>query len=232
METGGKIEKGYVLGDTKDLKVIGNSTARYQFALDLNLNYKGFDLRTFFQGIGKRDYYPIDYLYWGVFQQPYGNMYQHLLDFYRPDNDSELDRAKHAQSYLDLGLADQNLNSTYPILQSWLADRNLGTRIDQAQGLAIPQSNYLLNAAYIRFKNLTIGYSLPNELLHRYHIKGLRMYMSIENLTEWSAVKQFFDPETINQNQYTNPTSSPGRAGNGLTYPFQRSYSIGMQLTF
>jgi len=232
LDGNGKIEKGYVLGDTKDLKVIGNSTARYQFALDLNLNYKGFDLRTFFQGIGKRDYYPIDYLYWGVFQQPYGNMYQHLLDFYRPDNDSELDRAKHAQSYLDLGLADQNLNSTYPILQSWLADRNLGTRIDQAQGLAIPQSNYLLNAAYIRFKNLTIGYSLPNELLHRYHIKGLRMYMSIENLTEWSAVKQFFDPETINQNQYTNPTSSPGRAGNGLTYPFQRSYSIGMQLTF
>lgn len=228
----GKIEKGYTLEDTKDLKIIGNTTPRYQFALDLNVYYKGFDIRAFFQGIGKRDYYPIDYLYWGVYQQPYGNMYGHLLDFYRPTNDSEMDRLKHSQSYLQLGLADQNLDAAYPILQSWLADRNLGTRIDEAQGLAVPQTNYLLNAAYLRFKNLTIGYTFPKELTDRIHVRGLRIYFSAENLTEWSAVKKYFDPETINQNQYTNPTSSPGRSGNGFTYPFQRSYSGGIQLTF
>jgi TonB-linked SusC/RagA family outer membrane protein len=228
----GIIEKGYTLADTKDLKIIGNTSPRYQFALDLSFDCKGFDVRTFFQGIGKRDYYPLDYLYWGAYQQPYGNMYGHLLNFYRPENDSDIDRAKHSQSYLDLGLADQNLNAEYPILQSWLADRNLGTRIDQSQGLAIPQTNYLLNAAYLRFKNLTIGYTVSPTLLNKYSIKGLRIYFSAENITEWSAVKNYFDPETINQNQYTNPTSSPGRAGNGLTYPFQRSFSGGLQLTF
>lgn len=232
LDNDGKIEKGYTLDNTKDLRVIGNTTPRYQFGLDLNMNWKGFDFRAFFQGIGKRDYYPLDYLYWGNYQQPYGNMYGHLLNFYRPTNDSDIDRAKHSQSYLDLGLADQNLNSAYPILQSWLADRNLGTRIDQAQGLAIPQTNYLLNAAYLRFKNLTVGYSLPQELINKVHIKGLRFYVSIENLTEWSALKKYFDPETINQNQYTNPAASPGRSGNGMTYPFQRSYSAGLQLTF
>ncbi|WP_240452845.1 MULTISPECIES: SusC/RagA family TonB-linked outer membrane protein [Sphingobacterium] len=231
-DNNGVIEKGYTLADTKDLKVIGNTSPRYQFGIDLNFDYKGFDLRTFFQGIGKRDYYPIDYLYWGAYQQPYGNMYGHLLNFYRPTNDSDIDRGKHSHSYLELGLADQNLSADYPILQSWLADRNLGTRIDQAQGLAIPQTNYLLNAAYLRFKNLTIGYTVPKEVLNKYFIKGLRIYFSAENLTEWSAVKKYFDPETINQNQYTNPTSSPGRAGNGLTYPFQRSFSGGLQLTF
>lgn len=228
----GKIEKGYTLGDTKDLKVIGNSTPRYQFGVDLSADWKGFDLRAFFQGIGKRDYYPLDYLYWGAYQQPYGNFYGHLLDFYRPESDSPAERAKHSQAYLDLGLADQNLNSAYPILQSWLADRNLGTRIDQAQGLAIPQTNYLLNAAYLRLKNLTIGYTLPKSFTSRAKISNLRVYLSGENIMEWSAVKRFFDPETLNENTYTDPAAKPERVGNGLTYPFQRSFSAGIQLTF
>lgn len=228
----GKIEKGYTLGDTKDLKIIGNSTPRYQFGIDLSADWKGFDLRAFFQGIGKRDYYPLDYLYWGTYQQPYGNFYGHLLDFYRPGSDSDIDRAKHSQAYLNLGLADQNLNAAYPILQSWLADRNLGTRIDQAQGLAIPQTNYLLNAAYLRLKNLTIGYTLPKSITSRAKISNLRVYLSGENIIEWSAVKRYFDPETLNENTYTNPTAGSERVGNGLTYPFQRSFSAGIQVTF
>src|SRR5690606_6987628 len=143
----GKIEKGYTLDDAKDLTVIGNSTPRYQFGLDLNSSWKNFDIRVFLQGVGKRDYYPIDYLYWGFYQQPYGNIYEHLLDFYRPTSDSDEQRARHSQSYLNLGLADANPNGKYPIMQSWLADANLGTRIDDAMGLAIPQTGYLLNGS-------------------------------------------------------------------------------------
>lgn len=228
----GVIEKGYTLGDTKDLKRIGNTTPRYQFGLDLSADWKGFDVRAFFQGIGKRDYYPIDYLYWGTYQQPYGNFYGHLLDFYRAEGDSEAERARHSQSYLNLGLADQNLDAAYPVLQSWLADRNLGTRIDQSQGLAIPQTNYMLNAAYLRLKNLTIGYTLPSAWTSRAKIGHIRVYLSGENIMEWSAVKRYFDPETLNENTYTNPEQSPGRVGNGLTYPFQRSFSGGVQFTF
>lgn len=228
----GAIEKGYTLGETKDLKIIGNSAPRFQYGLDLSADWKGFDFRAFFQGIGKRDYYPSDYLYWGFYQQPYGSTYGHLMDFYRPTADSDIDRAKHSASYLSLGLADANLNAQYPILQGWLADRNLGQRIDQAQGLAIPQTGYMLNAAYLRFKNLSVGYSLPTSVTNKLHVKNIRVYISIENFMEWSAMKKYFDPETVNQNLYTNPTSSPSRAGNGMTYPFQRSYSGGIQLTF
>jgi TonB-linked SusC/RagA family outer membrane protein len=228
----GKIEKGYELGNTKDLKVIGNSTPRFNFGLDMNASWKGFDIRAFFQGIGKRDYYPLDYLYWGVYQQPYGNIYTHLLDFYRPTSDSEADRAKHSASYLALGLADQNLDAKYPILQSWLADLNLGTRVDQSQGAAIPQTRYLLNAAYLRFKNLTIGYTLPNSWVEKAKVKNFRIYVSAENLMEWSAVKRYFDPEVLNINTYTDPNKTRRREGNGVMYPFQRSFSAGLQLNF
>lgn len=232
LDKNGKIEKGYTLDDTKDLTRIGNSNPRYRYGLDLNMGWKGFDLRVFFQGVAKRDYYPIDYLYWGHYQQPYGGTYGHLLDFYRPTASSEVDMAKHSQSYIAAGLANQNLDANYPILQSWLADRNLGTRIDESMGLAIPQTKYMLNGAYLRIKNLTLGYTLPRELVSRFNISNLRLFFSAENLTEWSEVKKYFDPESINLNIYSNPTQSPSRSGNGMVYPFQRTYSAGLNLTF
>lgn len=54
----GKISGGAgTLNDSGDMKVIGNSTPRFLFGLDLNASWKGFDLRVFFQGVMKRDYW-------------------------------------------------------------------------------------------------------------------------------------------------------------------------------
>ncbi|HEY5750682.1 MAG TPA: SusC/RagA family TonB-linked outer membrane protein, partial [Chryseolinea sp.] len=226
------IEKGTTVNDPKDLSVIGNITPRYRYGINLGGEWNGFDFRIFFQGVGKMDYYPLNYLYWGYYQQPYAGGYEHLLDFYRGADDSEALRAQHSQSYLDAGLADAHTDAKYPVLQSWLADRNLGERIDQAQGLAIPQTRYLLNGAYLRLKNLTIGYSIPRAVLERVHINRLRIYASGENLAEWSAVKKYFDPEAITDNiNKTNPQSQTS-TGWGYAYPFQRRYSFGLELSF
>ena len=232
LDGNGAIEKGYTVDDPKDLSIIGNSQPRFRFGLDLNANWKGFDIRAFFQGVGKRDYYPLDYLYWGFYQQPYAGGYEHLLDFYRPTANSDVDLAKHAQAYIDAGLAEQNLDAQYPVLQSWLADRNLGTRVDESMGLAIPQTRYMLNGAYLRLKNLTIGYTLPVTLTDRLGIQSLRVFVSGENLTEWSPLKKLYDPEAINQNTLTNPSDSPDRGGNGYAYPWQRKYAFGLNVNF
>lgn len=230
----GAIETGFTIDDPKDLKVIGNISPRYRFGVNLNFNWNGFDLRTFFQGIGKRDYYPLDYLYWGFYQQPYAGGYEHLTDFYRPADDSEVDRAKHSQSYIDAGLANANTNAEYPILQAWLADRNLGERVDQSKGLAIPQTDYLLNAGYVRFKNLTFGYTLPVTLTNKFNIARVRIFVSGENLYEWSEVKEYFDPEAINDITIKyDPSANPARTtGKGYAYPYQRRYSVGLNVNF
>lgn len=228
----GAIETGLTAGDAKDLSVIGNSSPRYRFGVDLNASWKGFDIRAFFQGVAKRDYYPLDYLYWGFYQQPYAGGYSHLLDFYRPNNDSDIDRGKHSQAYLNAGLANQNLDARYPILQSWLADVNLGTTTGNAKGLAIPQTGYMLNAAYIRFKNLTLGYTLPATLTKKWGMSNVRFYVSGENIYEWSALKKFYDPEAVNVNAAINPASNTNRSGNGYAYPWQRRYSIGLNVNF
>lgn len=230
----GVIEKGLTVDDPKDLKVIGNMTPRFRYGLNLGFEWAGLDLNAFFQGIGKRDYYPQDYLYWGFYQQPYAGGYTHLLDFYRATDDSPTDMAKHSQAYIDAGLAAANTDAQYPHLQAWLADRNLGERIDQAQGLAIPQSRYLLDAAYLRFKNLTVGYTLPTSLTDKINISRIRIFVSGENIAEWSEVADFFDPEAITDSDARfNPATSVGReTGSGYQYPFQRRYSVGVNIDF
>lgn len=227
------IETGLTVDDPKDLSIIGNSTPRYRYGFNFDGVWNGFDFRVFFQGIGKRDYYPLDYLYWGFYQQPYAGGYEHLLDFYRPTASSEVDMAKHSQAYIDAGLAEANLDAYYPILQAWLADRNLGERIDEAKGLAIPQTRYLLNAAYLRLKNITLGYTLPSDLTKRMRISQIRVYVSGENIFEWSEVKKYYDPEAITDAVKLNPSESTDRyKGKGYAYPFQRYYSFGLNVTF
>ena len=234
LDHNGLIEKGLTVDNPKDLSVIGNLTPRYRYGLNLDFIWNGFDFRVFFQGIGKRDYYPQDYLYWGFYQQPYSGGYPHLFDFYRPADDNETQRARHSQAYIDAGLADQNLDAKYPILQAWLADRNLGERIDEAQGLAIPQTGYMLNGSYLRLKNLTIGYTLPSSITKKLGISTIRIFLSGENLTEWSEVANYFDPEAITESRVKiNPNVSAGReVGSGYSYPFSRQYSFGLNVTF
>ena len=228
----GAIEKGTTINDPKDLTRIGNITPRFRFGVNLGAEWHGFDLRVFLQGVGKMDFYPLNYLYWGYYQQPYAGGYQHLLDFYRAEADSETLRAQHSQSYINAGLADANTDAQYPVLQAWLADRNLGERIDQAQGLAIPQTKYLLNGAYLRVKNVTIGYALPATVLDRLGIKRLRVYASGENLFEFSQVKKYFDPEAITDNISKLNPAAETTSGWGYAYPFQRRYSFGLELQF
>lgn len=226
------IEKGTTVKDPKDLSVIGNITPRYRFGVNLAAEWRGFDVRVFLQGVGKMDYYPLNYLYWGYYQQPYAGGYQHLMDFYRGEADSDIERAQHSQSYINAGLADANTDAKYPVLQAWLADRNLGERIDQAQGLAIPQTRYLLNGAYLRIKNITVGYSFPTSVLERLRINRFRVYASGENLFEWSEVKKYFDPEAITDNVDKLDPSRETASGWGYAYPFQRRYSFGVEIQF
>ncbi|TDQ06708.1 SusC/RagA family TonB-linked outer membrane protein [Pedobacter metabolipauper] len=209
-----KIERGLSANDPKDLKIIGNSSDRYSVGANLNMNWGGFDVSMFLQGVLKKDFYPHHYLFWGPYQQPYANIYPWNLDFYRGAADSPEQMAKHSASYIAAGLANANPDSEYPVLQSWLADANYGT------GLDIPQTKYLLNGAYLRVKNIAVGYTLPAKLTKRVNISRLRIFVSGENLYEFSSIKKYVDPEAINQS-----TSA-------WAYPYQRRYAVGLNLDF
>src|SRR5690625_65644 len=209
----GKIQIGRSADDPKDLIKIGNTSSRYRVGANLNAMWNGFDVSVFLQGVLKRDFYPQHYLYWGPYQQPYAGIYPWNLDFYRAEDDSEYLREQHSQSYIDAGLADQNLDAKFPVLQSWLADDNYGS------GLAQPNNQYLLSSAYLRLKNLTVGYTLPDNLIERIGISRVRVFFTGENLYEISPIKKFMDPEAVED-------------GYGWAYPFQRKISMGVDINF
>lgn len=85
----------------------------------------------------------------------------------------------------------------------------------------LPQTRFLLNLAYLRMKNITLGYSLPKNLLSQAHIQSLRFYVSGENLFEIYNSKIPVDPEIGNHGW-----------GFGKISPFYRTISVGAQITF
>jgi len=80
-----------------------------------------------------------------------------------------------------------------------------------------PSSLQRINGAYVRLKNLQIGYTLPERLIARARMTHARVYFSGFDLWEKHSVKGGWDPE------------SPPL---GFNYPFQRLYSFGMDITF
>lgn len=194
----GKIDGGKgTLTDHGDLKVIGNTEPRYIYNARIGGAWKGFDLDIFIQGVGKRNW-------WGVGQtilplyQSLDILYANQLDYWTPSN----------------------TNARYPNPYPGNGSGTVGG-ISAGSNNFYPQSKYLLNLAYCRLKNITVGYTLPKKLLSKYNIQKLRFYLSGENLAEISNVGAPIDPEIT-----TGETSGIGR-----TWPFLRSYSFGLQLT-
>ncbi len=84
----GKITRGnQTVGDPGDLKVIGNSSPRFLYGLNLSMNYKLFDFSMFWQGVGKRDLWMGSQVFFG-----YGAAWtavvlqEHSVNFWSPEN--------------------------------------------------------------------------------------------------------------------------------------------------
>lgn len=196
----GKVDNGSnTIGDHGDLTVIGNITPRFLFGFNLGANYKAFDISVFFQGIMKRDYFQGSYLFWGNGKSMWEStaFVQHL-DYFRDDPSHPL---------------GANLDAYYPrpLDGDW---SGMGRNHEV-------QSKYLQNAAYIRLKNLQLGYSLPMSTIGRTNLQRLRVYVSGENLWTGTKLTKIFDPELID-----NPGSG------GSQYPLSKVWSIGLNLTF
>ena len=173
----GKISNGTnKLGDTGDYRIIGNSTPRFKYGITLDAAWKGFDFSIFMQGIGKRDLWLDGCYFWGANGQ--GNEWQSTgfaehWDFFRPEGDP-------------LGA---NLNSYYPRV-NFSGDRN--TKV---------QTRYLQNGAYLRLKNVQLGYTLPRVWTEKAGISSVRVYVSGDNLATITSLSKIFDPEAT-QNEF------------------------------
>lgn len=75
---------------------------------------------------------------------------------------------------------------------------------------------FMQDATFIRLKSVEVGYTFPKKMLKAIHMHNLRLYVSGTNLACWSKFK-LWDPEM---------------AGNGLGYPVQRVFNVGLNVGF
>ena len=188
--------------DHGDLVVIGNTTPRYAYSFTLEAKWKFIDIRAYFQGIGKRDYFIGDNsgncgtaTFFGYAGKPWQTtlFYDHL-EYYRPEGSA-------------LGANCEN-----PYFGRLRTDANNVQFCDR----------FLQDASYLRLKNLTIGLSLPETTKISRYVQKARLYFSAENLFTHSKLK-IFDPEALDNH---------GDYGAGKCYPQYRTFSIGLELTF
>lgn len=198
----GKMDKGKnTVDDPGDWHVIGNSTPRYQFGLTLSSQYKDFDVMAFFQGTAKRDLWLDGNMFWGFNQWNQSSLFTHHMDYYR---DSEGD------TYSGLGV---NTDAYFPRPYSLNSQYNKNKQ---------PQTRYLQNGAYLRLKNLQIGYSLPASFIHKIGLQKTRVYFSAENILTLTSLPIGFDPETADLGKY----------GNGKSIFSQAVFSFGLNVSF
>lgn len=79
-----------------------------------------------------------------------------------------------------------------------------------------PSSWFMQDGSFLRLKSLEVGYSLPREVIRKVRLANVRVYLSGTNLLTFSKFK-LWDPEM---------------GGQGLGYPIQKVYNIGIQLSF
>lgn len=100
---------------------------------------------------------------------------------------------------------------------------------------SVPSDVWVENGSFVKLKNLTVGYTLPTDLLNRFSITKLRVYVSTQNLFFITKYKGL-DPEIGMQGGSsggTNMPPNPTQYGldNG-TYPSSRFFTVGVNLTF
>jgi TonB-linked SusC/RagA family outer membrane protein len=198
------------VSDPGDRTIIGNSAPHYNYSMTFEADYSNIFFSMFFQGIGKQQWYPSveSEIFWGQYNRPYNNIpLWHLGNMWTPEN----------------------VNAYLPRTMSRAASSN------SARELGVVQTKYIQNIAYLRLKNIQLGYNLPKNIVSKIGASALRVYMSGENVFTWSPLydlvgKGHIDVENTGpSDQVTNPG---GNSGDGYNYPMMSSMSFGINVTF
>lgn len=185
--------------DSGDYTILGDPFPHFTYGFNYNLEWKGFDFSMFWQGVGQRTQFLRGEMV-EPFHAGYSNViYKHQLDFWTPTNtDARWPR-----------LAEQGSN----------ADANNWGR---------PGDFFMLNAAYLRLKNLVIGYTLPKKWTSAIGLGKVRIYVNGQDLFTFSN-NDFIDPEASDRDANGNTS---GGSASGRQYLPTKYYGFGFDIEF
>ncbi|MDD5186025.1 MAG: SusC/RagA family protein, partial [Paludibacter sp.] len=171
--------------DEKDRTWLGSPNPDFQYGFNIVLDYKGFDLTAFFQGLSGNEV---------------NNTVKQFTDFWAVN---ELGSNKSTR--LLNAWTPTNTSSTIPALS--FSDLNNEKRFS---------SYYVEPGAYLKLRNLQLGYSLSSKLINKLKLDKVRMYVSGQNLMTLKSSKfTGLDPENPN-----------------LAYPISTTFTLGLNVAF
>ncbi len=166
---------------------LGSSLPRFNYGGSVNMAYKGWDFMLTFQGVGKQNAILTEQM-----TQPVRG------DWY---NVPEIILGNYWSNY---NTDEQNIQTKYPRIAR---DANANNYV--------ASDFWMIDGSYFRIKNITLGYSFPEQLTNRFLIKSLRLYTSLQDFFTLSNYPKGWDPEV----------SSTG-------YPITKSVIFGASIKF
>lgn len=190
-------EDGVINSD--DRTYLGYGFPRYTFGFSYGFNWKGLDFHIMLQGVLKRTNAIRGELV-EPFHADYGmTMYEHQLDYWASDN----------------------MNAEWPRLA-------VAGTVSATNNWGQPGSEInMINGAYLRVKNIQIGYTFPEKWTRKFACKALRIYVDAQNPLTFTKYG-FVDPETTE----FGSNMSRGGANSVRNYPTLRYWGGGINLTF
>ena len=176
---------------TYDRSVLGSQIPKYNYGINLSAGYKGFSLSLLLQGAAGVSGELDNASGYAFFNQGSVQRWQ-AEERWRPDSPSR--------------------NAGYPRLETI---PNGGT------ANSLSSSFWVLDASYLKVRNVQLSYNLPSALVNRIKLQGLQIRLSAENLLAFHNYREGWDPE-INPNP-----SSPLNY-----YPILRNYTLGIKANF
>ena len=113
---------------------------------------------------------------------------------------------------------------TTEVLNVWRKPGDVTNIPRLADGLK--SSRFIENGSFMRIKNVTLGYTLPKDLLKKLWLKSARVYVSGQNLYTFTTYSGM-DPEV---NYYSTDNIIMGT--DFFTYPQSRTFLVGLNLGF
>lgn len=192
------------VSDPGDMSIIGNSTPRYSYGFMLGVSWSNFFVSSFFQGVGRQDWWPGGEAdaFWGPYNRPYNDMPSSMVDEIWTEN---------------------NPDSYFPRLRGY-------TALGSGRELSVRQTKYLQNIAYIRLKNIQVGYNFPSSVLEKVKINQARIYLSGENLWSWSPLYKVTRDLDVGSTGPSDKVLTSGTSGNGNNYPILKSFTVGLSV--
>jgi TonB-linked SusC/RagA family outer membrane protein len=171
-----------------DLVSFGDANGRYLYGLNIGLQWKGFDFSMMWQGIGKR------------------KVMVEIQTIAPLAQTSNMPWTIHRDYW-----SEDNQDAYWPRLYNYNNSSN-GDAIFNY----LPSDRWIQNGAYLRLKNVTLGYTVP---LSKRIAEKVRVYAAGVDVWEHTNMLSVFDPEVGNNAKATY-------------YPFFRTWTLGLNVTF